>query len=68
MWSDESLFKVISARKCWVRRPANVSRFHPGWCNRTVKHPGQVMIWGLLVVLEAVLGLLYYPETKLWMP
>ena len=44
MWSDESLFKVISAKKHWVHLPTNVSHFHPRWCNRTVKHLGEVMI------------------------
>ena len=64
MWSDESLFKVISARKCWVRRPKDVSRFHPRWCNRTIKHPGQVMIWGAFSGAGGRAGIAILPRNK----
>ena len=64
MWSDESLFKVISARRSWVRRPANISRFHARWCNRTVKHPAKVMIWGAFTGAGGRAGLAVLPVGK----
>ena len=62
MWSDESMFKCISNRRFCVRRPRIVSRHHPRYTQRTVKHPYSVMIWGAFSGGRGRAGLEYLPK------
>ena len=47
LWSDETHIELwqgaqVSMR---IRRPSSVSRYHPSFVTRTVKHPPKLMIW-----------------------
>ena len=46
LFSDESTFQVIRSSSRRVRRPQGVSRYHPLYTVKTVKHPPSVMVWG----------------------
>ena len=62
MWSDESMFKCISNRRFCVRRPRVMSRHHPRYTQRTVKHPYTIMIWGAFSGGRGRAGLEYLPK------
>jgi len=49
MFSDESTFKLVRGVPNMVRRPSTASRYDPKFKVKTVKHPGSVMVWVLLV-------------------
>lgn len=54
MFSDESSFKCIQARKNRVRRPVGSDRYDSKYTVKTVKHPDSVMIWGFGVHLVLI--------------
>ena len=64
MWSDESKFKCISNRRYCVRRPKHMSRYHPRYTQRTVKHPYSIMIWGAFSGCAGKAGLEFLPQNK----
>ena len=48
VWSDESIFQLIPARKTWVRRRPN-ERYNPECVVSTMKHgSGKVHVWGCM--------------------
>ena len=62
MWSDESKFEVISTRNKFVRHPRGVSRYGKRYCNRTVKWPDSVMVWGAFSGNDGRAGLAFLKQ------
>lgn len=47
LFSDETMIRQFQPHSPYVRRPPN-QRFHPRFVKPTVKHCGQIMIWGAI--------------------
>ena len=48
LWSDESVFELIPARREWIRRRSN-ERYHPHCVTSTVKYGGaKIQVWGCM--------------------
>ena len=47
LWSDETHIELWRGAQVslQVRRPSSISRYHPSFVTRTVKHPPKLMIW-----------------------
>ena len=46
MFSDKSRFYVNSPRQAFCMRPKNVTRYESEYCQKTIKYPQKVMVWG----------------------
>ncbi|KAG7175485.1 Transposable element Tcb2 transposase-like 9 [Homarus americanus] len=46
MWSDESIFQVITSHRVCVRRPSDHSHYNQAYTVKTVQHSDSVMVWG----------------------
>ena len=64
MWSDESTFRVIQARRGFVRREHGRHRFHPRFTNPVVKHAKSTMIWACFSGQSGRGGLYFLPDGK----
>ena len=62
LWSDETHIELWQGaqvnKRC--RRPSSISRYHPRFVMRTVKHPPKLMIWASFG--DGKLGDLYFVE------
>ncbi|KAG0725462.1 Transposable element Tcb1 transposase [Chionoecetes opilio] len=62
MFSDESTFRLVRMASTTVRRPSDVSRYHPKYTVKTVKHPDSVMVWGGFSGNKGRGGLYFLPK------
>lgn len=46
LFSDEATFQFKSTNHRFVRRPPGISRTHPNYTQKTIKHAPYVMVWG----------------------
>ncbi|KAG0729791.1 Transposable element Tcb1 transposase [Chionoecetes opilio] len=62
MFSDESTFRLVRMASTTVRRPSDVSRYHPKYTVKTVKPPDSVMVWGGFSGNKGRGGLYFLPK------
>ena len=63
LWSDEThieLWKGFQHKAARVRRSSSISRYHPNFVIRTLKHPPKLMIWAAFG--NSKLGRLFFVE------